>query len=246
MISIVSCYTIVEMKLFYFQQQISYLLSLQINIFTPLVFILLFSAGILTSVNPCFISIIPLSLSYISSTNTANFDKNFFISGLINSFVILILITNFISSKYVLFKIAIPILSSLLMILVALNLLQILNFTYFFIHLNNTNIKLIFKGPRFKSYIIGSIIGFSVLPCSTTIMIIISFWLSHSIYIIYGLIYLLIYILGCIIPIFILLNLRLLNLNLDFISQLWNIIISISGSIILGLGLFSLLEKIFI
>nr|QCI06981.1 Thiol:disulfide interchange protein [Haraldiophyllum bonnemaisonii] len=69
MLNISYLYDQYEVLLYTIQQTISSIISLQSNIFSPLTIILIFLSGLLTSLNPCFISVLPLSVSYITTSS---------------------------------------------------------------------------------------------------------------------------------------------------------------------------------
>nr|QCI06495.1 Thiol:disulfide interchange protein [Erythroglossum lusitanicum] len=235
-----------EIILYNLEQKIYDLLSLQINSFTVFISFLILCIGLLTSFTPCFISLLPLTVAYINTRNKSNFSKNIFFCGLITSLCFIIFISNFININYSYYINSIPIFSSLILLLISLNLLQIFNFSYYFtfinIFLSGININNLF----FKSYFFGCLIGFSTFPCSTSIIMLFIFWLSHATNFFILLFYLVIYLLGCILPFILFVNLSINYIESFFIFYLWNWIVPISGSIILFMSLFSLLEKILI
>nr|YP_009296286.1 cytochrome c biogenesis protein transmembrane region [Sebdenia flabellata]AOM65221.1 cytochrome c biogenesis protein transmembrane region [Sebdenia flabellata] len=232
-----------DVSIYYIQQQFSLFISSQLNHVTPTTLSLLFIGGIFTSLNPCLIPILSITFSYIYVNKHKQINKNFFILGITNSFIIMIIITSILNKKYHELFNTIPILSSILTIFIGLSLMKILNLSKFSTY--TYQISDLFITKLLKDYTAGIILGLSSSPCSTPILITILLWLSHSENLILGIVYLNIYILGYILPLFILVNLTFHHNQLANITKLWNIIIPISGCFILGSGIFSLLDKIF-
>lgn len=243
-------YNSYEVIVYNLQQKIYYLLSLELSLFNPFIFILIFCSGILTSFTPCFLAILPLSISYLNigtdSRDSNNISKNIFISGLITSLLIILLLANFISYQYYSYIATIPLLSSFILILLSCNLMQILNFSYFFSLINNS-INTIYTDNIFlKNYLLGFIVGFGIFPCSTSVLLVFVFWVNHSTNLFLLFYYLLIYLLGCILPFILILNIAISYIQSNIILSIWRFLIPFSGSIMLFFSLFSFLEKLFI
>lgn len=219
---------------------------MQINSFIPFISVLILFTGLLTSFTPCFISLLPLVIAYINTCNKSNFSKNIFLCGLITSLFFIIFIADFITINYSYYVNNINIFLSFILILISLNLLQIFNFSYFFTFINIGLPGFSINNKFLKSYLFCCLIGFSTFPCSTSIIMLFIFWLSHSTNFSILLFYWIIYLFGCILPFILVVNLAIDYIQSLFIVYLWNWIVPISGSIILFFSLFSLLEKILI
>jgi len=235
-----------ELFLYSLEQKISLLLFFKITSLTPFIFLLLFCAGLLTSLTPCFISIIPLAFSYLNTNSNLRINKNFFILGLFTNLLFIIISSNFISYNYIFYSTRIPFISFLILLLVSLNLLQVLNLSPFFKFLFFDYNKVVKRNLILNSYITGIIIGFSTLPCSTPLVVLINFWLYHMNELWLSLFCLFVYLLGCILPFFLIFNFFLDYLQVYIIAFLWKIITPSMGFIVLTLSLFFFFEKIFI
>lgn len=237
-----------QVALYYAQQKIYYILSLNIDQFRLSTSIVLFLCGIFTSFTPCFISLVPLSVAYLNtqSVNSKKINKNIFICGILTSLLLLIFLLNSFHYQYVHYINNIPIISALILCFVSLNLLQILNFSNFFLSLNPGTLSFSRFDSKFfiQNYTIGLFIGLSSLPCSTSIIFVVLFWLSHFFNIFIYYLYLFIYISGCIISLLCILNLTINYSQIYIVKFAWDLIIPISGSVMLTLSLFNLLEKI--
>nr|QCI07948.1 Thiol:disulfide interchange protein [Plumaria plumosa] len=237
-----------QVALYYAQQKIYYILSLNIDQFRFSTSIILFCCGIFTSFTPCFISLVPLSLAYINtqSLNAKKNNKNIFICGILTSLLLLIFLLNSFHYQYAHYINNIPIISALILCFISLNLLQILNFSNIFLSLNLDILSFSNLDSQFfiQNYVIGFLIGLSALPCSTSIIFVVIFWLSHFLNIAIYYAYLFIYILGCIISLLCILNLTISYSQIYIVKFTWDLIIPLSGCIMLTLSLFNLLEKI--
>uniref|UniRef100_UPI003003749F thiol:disulfide interchange protein n=1 Tax=Anunuuluaehu liula TaxID=3049639 RepID=UPI003003749F len=235
-----------EIQVYYLQQIIYNFLSSELHNFTPYIFMLLLTGGLLTSINPCSISILPLSVSYIDNKKNNHINKYTFIAGLISSLIIIFSLSILLNNYYYKLILNIPIFSSIIIIIIGLNFLKIFNLNFFTInilqfHPFNFNID-----SNFSNFIIGLMFGLSSCSCSTPILATLLFWLSNTHNILSGIIYILCYMLGYIIPLFILIEITINYTKIKIISQIWNYLMPVSGSFILGIGLFSLLNHIFI
>nr|QJH88194.1 dsbD [Pterocladia lucida] len=233
-----------QIKFYYFEQLICKIISLELHSLTPLISILFIISGVLTSINPCFITIIPLSISYISSQQNRTIKLVYFLIGLITSLIILTLSIYYLNHQLNWIIKSLPALSSILTVILGLFLLEI----YSIKTLPTTiqNIININENHGINDIIMGIIIGLASTPCSTPIMTTILFWISHSSQFTLGLIYISFYIIGLVIPIIAIINLTINYKELDFLNLIWNKVIPLGGSIILGIGIFSFLNKVLI
>lgn len=241
-------YTKLELFSYSLQQSVCNMINLNSSSNEILTFIFIFIAGLITVLNPCFISILPISISYLNIIDLKNrhsINKNFFIIGICSSFVAVIFITHIISYRYNLILSNIPILSSVSLIFLGLNFLQIIELpTYLPFSFNKVQLNM-FSNNLAQAYIIGFFCNFTTLPCSTPIILTILFWLSHANSLLLSVIYLLIYLSGSFISIFILITSIYNSMNTLFFIKVWNTLFPLSGLIILFNGTLSLLSKIY-
>nr|YP_009257443.1 thiol:disulfide interchange protein [Coeloseira compressa]ANH09526.1 thiol:disulfide interchange protein [Coeloseira compressa] len=207
-------------------------------------YIILFIGGILTSLNPCFISIFPILFSYINTNKDINNTIKEIILGISISMTIMIAISTILNQGYKNISCYIPYLTSAGTIAIGLNLLQVL-------YLPNLNTdKSIFHLSKFhkdlKNYIIGIILGFSSLSCTTSITFALGQMINTLDNITLSVVYIIIYVLGYISPILVLTNINFLYIKLNDMTITWNTIAYLNGCFILGLGVFNLLETLLI
>ena len=229
-----------EVLFYSLQQNLFQVISYELNHFKINIFMLLFTAGIFTSINPCLISIIPISIYHTAESK----NKNKFILGLFSSIIAIIMLALIVNNYYQKLIKNAPIFSSLLMIIIGLNLLNILRFQD--IHLSTNNIHKTKLHLPLKNCIIRFIIGLSSSTCSTPMLINILFWISYSNNLLLGITYLCFYLIGYVLPLLLLINISISSAKLNIINKIWNYFITSIGSIMLSLGIFSLLETIFI
>lgn len=214
------------------------------NIYSILIFFLM---GVMTSLTPCLISTVPLSIAYIKSFKQGKVYKNIFLFGLISSTLLIMFLLNIFNYQYLYYWNHLPILSSIILCIVSLNMLQIFDLSSFFLYFNRQWISLGKSNDiLLYNYLTGFTIGFSVLPCSSPIIFIVSFWLFNSINILFTVCYFFIYSIGYLISILFIFNFALNYINLTFISYIWELLIPITGCIILIISLLNLLEQLFI
>nr|YP_010851152.1 thiol:disulfide interchange protein [Aphanocladia delicatula]WGH14150.1 thiol:disulfide interchange protein [Aphanocladia delicatula] len=204
---------------------------------------LIFLLGLLTVFTPCFISILPLALSYLNANKYYRLNMSLFIAGLLTSFMGLILLSNLVGSSFFIYKL--PILSDLILVLVALDLMKILNFSKFIKFLNfNSSIDFNYH-PTVQSYLTGVVIGSTSLPCNTSVLIIVTYLLHsvHSFFLVF--LYLFFYLIGCVLPLLLILNVRFNYQNFSISFFIWKLIFPLSGSFLFIFSCFSLLKSIF-
>nr|QCI07813.1 Thiol:disulfide interchange protein [Pleonosporium borreri] len=228
-----------------FQNKLSYLLSINVYNFNLYILLFFFILGIVTSLNPCFISILPIMIAYINSSQNIKKNNLIFILGLMTTLLFTSILINLFNTKYIHYLYNIPIVSSIILCIISLNMLQILKLSGFNIGLlkifnlvPNVNNDYIYR------YFSGFLIGLSNLPCSSSIIFIVFFWLSHTNNFLYTSLYFISYILGYIVSLLFLLNIAVQSINISIISSIWDIIIPLSSTCILFLSTFNIFEKI--
>nr|QCI08707.1 Thiol:disulfide interchange protein [Sphondylothamnion multifidum] len=236
-----------EVYFYSWQQQWYSLLIVSISHFqlSSVCIVILF--GIFTSLTPCFISIIPLSLAYVSSFNKDYMSKNIFILGITSSTLLIMLLINIFNYQYIKYIDSLPVISCLILCFIGLNFLQIIDLfranTFFTKYLNSWNNS---NSIQLYNYLTGCIVGLSALPCSSSIIFIVSFWLLNSINLMLSLTYLFFYSFGYLISMFFIFNIVFNYTKISVIASIWDYFIPISGFMILTISLLNLLEKLFI
>nr|QVY57936.1 cytochrome c biogenesis protein transmembrane region [Betaphycus gelatinus] len=240
-------FNLLELKSYYLQQEVYKLFFSQLHNAKLSTFVFIFIGGVFTSINPCSISILPLSLSSIQYQNNKKIRKDIIIYGLISSLIIMISIISLLNISYYKLQLNIPFFSSLLTIILGLNLLQILEFNIFDIDTSKIRIFGENTNQFISTWIIGCAIGINSSSCSTPILTTIIIWLNNSNNFLLGAIYIGCYLIGYIAPLWIIVNISIDNsINISHMTNFWNYFTQTSGSILVGIGFFALLEHIFI
>nr|YP_009732486.1 thiol:disulfide interchange protein [Gracilaria textorii]QHS70907.1 thiol:disulfide interchange protein [Gracilaria textorii] len=235
----------INYNIYIIEQNLYNILTSQINNAHPIIFILLVTSGLLTSLNPCLISIIPTSLSYMYAKKLTNNSQKMFIFGILSSTIFNIIIFQAFHKQYEYLLHAFPVLSYTITIIISLNLLQIIEFNNSFSYKNNLYDKLLFT-PLLYNYTIGLIIGISSSSCTAPILLIILFWIFSCKSWLLEIIYTTIYLLSYMLPVYLIIN---KSFNYNLINKwplIWNQITFVSGCTMLGYSIFSLLYIIFI
>jgi len=202
-----------------------------------IVFMLL---GFLTIVTPCFLSMLPLTISYISYQNNSFNSAFLFIFGLLTSFLSVVKFFNVVSVYAVSSKFSI--LFSLLMILISLDLMKILSLSKLYsmisslINLSNNT------DNAFQKYLVGLIIGFSSLPCNTSILFIFNFLVTNIANTSSAIVYITAYFFGLILPIVLIFSLNFYSVTLGLLSTFWSLLNTLTGSLLFIGSLLSLLR----
>nr|ARW69249.1 thiol:disulfide interchange protein [Polysiphonia sp.] len=217
----------------------SYVFSLGVSQSIVLSLILLFF-GMLTVFTPCFVSILPLALSYFNSQSTCRFNLLMFVIGLMTNFIFFILFSNLFSSFV--FTHYLSVLSYLLLSLVGLDLMGVLSFSILISHVSRHVITFFDNTYIFFSYFMGLVIGFSSLPCNTSILLIVTFLVRNVDNVFVAFLYLLIYLIGCIVPLILILNFKFVSINSSLLFFLEQSFSSLIGSLIFIYSCFSLLR----
>ena len=97
----------------------------------------------------------------------------------------------------------------------------------------------------FQKYLVGLIIGFSSLPCNTSILFILNFLLSYISNTISLIVYIAAYFLGLIIPILLIFSFNFYTVSLSSLSNFWFLLNTFLGSLLFIVSSLSLLSLLF-
>nr|YP_010197904.1 thiol:disulfide interchange protein [Gracilaria multipartita]UAD86320.1 thiol:disulfide interchange protein [Gracilaria multipartita] len=236
---------IINYNTYIIEQNLYNILTSQINSPHPIVFILLIISGLLTSLNPCLLSIIPTSWSYIYAKKLTNNNQKIFIFGILSSTIFNIVIFQAFHKQYEYLLHTFPLLSYITTIIISFNLLKIIEFNNSFSYNNNLYDKLSFI-PLLYNYTTGLIIGIGSSSCTAPILLITLFWIFSCKSWLLKIIYTTIYLFSYMLPVYTIIN-QTLNYNpINRWPLVWNHITFLSGCTMLGYSIFSLLNIIFI
>lgn len=236
---------LIESKLYLLEQKIYSVLYIELNYPKPILFLSLLFAGLLTSLSPCLLSIIPASLSYIWGEKVGGQNKNAFLLGILGSSNAVILFTHMLNEQCSKLLHIFPLLSAIAAIYVSLNLMQIFNFSNKFSALKKFFGKPLLKLSRLGivDCFAGILLGAGSIPCSIYVILIVSTWISSCEHLLLGLSYIGTYLAGYTLSLYLLINLSCyFKAKLAKTMQAWESITLLSGSSMLAVSTFSLLK----
>ena len=144
----------------------------------PFTIFLVFSAGLLTSLGPCSLSLLPVTIAYIGGTEKNKFKLISFSGGVVFSLVALGAASGFLGKIYGQIPSYYTSFVALIAIIMGLNLLGILKFQF----PNGPDIKIIEdKIPTFIApFAIGTTFGLASSPCITPVLATLLAWVSQA------------------------------------------------------------------
>ena len=144
----------------------------------PFTVFLVFSAGLLTSLGPCSLSLLPITIAYIGGTNKNQFKLISFSLGVVLSLVILGALSGFLGRIYGQIPSYYTSIVALIAIIMGLNLLGILKFQL----PNGPDLKVIEEKvpPLLTPFAIGTTFGFASSPCITPVLATLLAWVSQA------------------------------------------------------------------
>lgn len=236
-----------ETQLYHLQQLANNLVTSQLTHLSFISVGVIFLAGLLTSLTPCMLSMLPITIGYIGgyeakSRVQAAAQSTWFSLGLATTLAALGIVAAFLGKVYGQVGIGLPIIVSIIAILMGLNLLEALP-----IQLPS------FDGMPWisqdlpegvRSYLLGLTFGLVASPCSTPVLATLLAWVSTSQDLILGGILLLAYAAGYVAPLIIAGTFTASIKKLLELRRWSSWITPVSGALLVGFGVFSLLFRL--
>jgi len=209
----------------------------------PITFLLIFSAGLLTSLGPCSLSLMPITIAYIGGSKNKNNQIKIlsFCSGVIFSLVLLGALSGFLGKIYGQLPHIFTTGISIFAILMGLNLLGLIRFQL----PNSPNFKFIEnKVPPFLAPMVtGAAFGLASSPCITPVLASLLAWVSQAKNPIISIIFLFFFGLGQVMPLIIIgFTTESLKKLLEF-RQFSQVIPTFSGLVLISLGLLNIISN---
>ena len=207
-----------------------------------MMYVLLFLEGLASFISPCVLPMLPLYLSYLTAKDDNKVVKNSigFILGFTITFVILGLLSSTIGIYLTTYMDYIKIVFGLFIVLLGLNYMNLIKLPFI-----NKESKINFKFKNknfFEALLFGLVFSITWTPCVGVFLGTALMQVMEKGNIILGMISLLIYSLGLAIPFIIsAIFIKKLN-NFEFIKKHYNIIINISGIILIVFGFYMILK----
>tara|TARA_Y100000813_G_scaffold195343_1_gene176997 strand:+ start:100 stop:756 length:657 start_codon:yes stop_codon:yes gene_type:complete len=207
----------------------------------PFTIFLLFTAGLLTSLGPCSLSLLPITIAYVGGTKDKKYKLISFSSGIIFSLITLGALSGFLGKIYGQLPPYYASLVAFIAILMGLNLLGVIKFQL----PNGPDLaSLEDKVPSFLSpFIIGATFGLASSPCITPVLATLLAWVSQAKSPTISILFLFFFGLGQITPLII------AGATTENIKQFLEIrkysrvIPTLSGIFLISLGILNLLSK---
>ena len=210
---------------------------------TPLTLLIVFTGGLLTSLGPCSLSLLPITVAYLAGFKNKQkpLQKTIsFCGGIVVSLVILGILSGFLGKIYGQLPGFFSIIISLLAIVMGLNLLGLLKFS-----LPSGPDPEIWTNkvpPSFAPVSAGLAFGLASSPCTTPVLAVLLAWVAKQGNPLSGTIFLASFAVGQIVPLFIAGTFAASIPKLLSLRPIGKWVPPISGVILLSVGLISLLS----
>ena len=219
----------------------------QLTHVSPLSLSVVALAGLLTSLSPCLLSMLPIMVGYMGGYDSdtrqeAVLRSASFASGLATTLALLGLAAGLFGFVYGQVAVGLPILVSLIAILMGLNLLGILQLSL--PSINGPTLDSWNAPSWLKAYGLGLTFGFVASPCSTPVLATLLAWISSTQNPMLGSALLLTYGLGYVTPLVLAGTFTLAIKRMLELRQWSSWITPASGALLLGFGVISLLTRI--
>lgn len=234
-------------QIYHLQQFANRLVSLQLDHLSFISIAVIFLAGLLTSLTPCMLSMLPITVAYIGGYQSqgklqAMLQSSWFSLGLATTLAGLGILAASFGKVYGQIGVGLPILVSIIAILMGLNLLEVITFK--FPSLGETNWITDDLPPGFRSYSLGLTFGLVASPCSTPVLATLLAWVATKQDLILGGVLLLAYTVGYVLPL-ILAGTFTATLKKLLELRRWSAWINpVSGVSLIVFGMFSLLSRL--
>lgn len=235
-----------DIQFYQLQQSIESLVSQQLTQITPLSLLIIALAGLLTSLTPCMLSMLPVTIAYMGGYQLqgklqATLQSFWFVLGLATTLSGLGIVSAGLGKVYGQIGIGLPIFVSIVAILMGLNLLELIP-----LQLPNWGGTewISEKLPSgLRSYLFGLTFGLVASPCSTPVLATLLAWVSQSQDLKLGGCFLFVYALGYVSPL-VLAGIFTASIKQLLALRKWSGWINpISGALLIGFGVFSLLSR---
>jgi len=208
---------------------------------------IIFAAGLLTSLTPCMLSMLPITIGYIGgyeakSRLQAAAQSTWFALGLATTLTGLGIVAVLVGKVYGQVGIGLPIIVSIIAILMGLNLLEALPLQ--FPSLGETNWISKDLPPGVRSYLIGLTFGLVASPCSTPVLASLLGWVANTQDFVLGAVLLLAYAAGYVAPLILAGSFTASIKKLLELRRWSGWIKPVSGALLVGFGVFSLISRI--
>ena len=234
-------------QLYWLEQFADTLVAQQLAHLTPVSIGVIFLAGLLTSLTPCMLSMLPITIGYIGGYETktrlqAAVQSIWFSLGLATTLAILGILAAVLGQIYGQVGLGLPIVVSIIAILMGLNLLEALPLQLPSFGGMGWISNDLPSGVR--AYLIGLTFGLVASPCSTPVLATLLAWISVTHDPILGSVLLLTYAIGYVAPLVLAGTFTASIKKLLELRRWSGWITPVSGALLVGFGVFSLLFRV--
>ena len=207
----------------------------------------IFLAGLVTSLTPCMLSMLPITVGYIGGYESegrwqAAAQSSWFALGLATTLAALGIVATSIGKVYGQIGVGLPIVVSLVAIAMGLNLLEILPLRFPTLGATDWIGRDLPRGVR--SYLLGLTFGLIASPCSTPVLATLLTWVATTQDLVLGGSLLIAYALGYVTPLVIAGTFTASSKKILELRRWSSWINPVSGALLLGFGIFSLLSRL--
>ena len=236
-----------QTRLYELEQFANTLVSNQLTHLSLLSVGVIFIAGLLTSLTPCMLSMLPITIGYIGgyevkSRLQAAAQSTWFSLGLATTLAGLGIIAALLGKVYGQVGIGLPIIVSIIAILMGLNLLEALPLQ--FPSFGGTEWISPELPQGLRSYLIGMTFGVVASPCSTPVLGSLLSWVVYTQDLVLGAVLLLAYTAGYVAPLILAGTFTASIKKLLEVRRWSGWINPVSGALLVGFGVFSLMSRI--
>lgn len=223
------------------------LVSDQLSHLSLLSLVIIGLAGLVTSLSPCLLSMLPIMVGYMGGYETesrwlAASRSAWFGLGLATTLMLLGLVAGLFGYVYGQVAFGLPILVSLVAMLMGLNLLGALPISL--PNINGPDVQTWNLPTWLKAYGLGLTFGVVASPCSTPVLATLLAWISTTQDPLLGSIFLLAYAVGYVLPLMLAGTFTVLIKRLLELRRWSGWVTPTCGALLLGFGVFSLLTHL--
>ncbi len=236
-----------ETQLYYIERFADNLVATQLDHLSLVSMAIIFLAGLLTSLTPCMLSMLPITIGYIGGYESqgrwqAATQSSWFALGLASTLAILGIIATTIGKVYGQIGLGLPIIVSLIAIIMGLNLLEVIPLRFPSLGATEWITDELPRGLR--SYLLGLTFGLVASPCSTPVLATLLAWVATTQDLFLGAGLLLAYALGYVAPL-ILAGTFTASIKKLLELRRWSGWINpVSGTLLVLFGVFSLFNRL--
>ncbi|MBF2013959.1 MAG: cytochrome c biogenesis protein CcdA [Rivularia sp. T60_A2020_040] len=236
-----------ETQLYQLEQFANTLVSNQLTHLSLISIGIIFLAGLLTSLTPCMLSMLPITIGYIGgyeakSRIQAAAQSTWFAAGLATTLAALGILAAAVGKVYGQIGIGLPIIVSIIAILMGLNLLEALPLQLPSWGSTEWISQELPQGVR--AYCIGLSFGLVASPCSTPVLASLLGWVANTKDLILGATLLLSYTAGYVTPLILAGTFTASIKKIIEIRRFSGWVNPVSGALLVGFGVFSLISRI--